>query len=251
VPALPLVPAALPPAPVLPPLPLPPVPPVPVVDVQRPPEQVMPPEHGALQPPQWVLLVFVSTQEVPHSIWPPEQPQTPLLQALAPVGQALQPPQWRIVLSPPFVTHEPPEHVICPVGQLPVMHWLLLQTWPDAQALQPPQCCASEPTQEPLQRNRPVEQVHWPFSQARPAPQALPHAPQFEVSVASVLHWPLQFVMPEEQLTPEPPVPLGGPLSVGFAQLAASSRQPRARALRRAEGERGRVFIRFTSKVIV
>jgi len=51
--------------------------------------------QGWLQPPQWVLLVFVSTQLEPHSIWlaPPEQPQTPLLQALAPVGQALQPPQ--------------------------------------------------------------------------------------------------------------------------------------------------------------
>jgi hypothetical protein len=43
------------------------------------------------------------------------------------------------------------------------MHWLLLQTWPDGQALQPPQCCASEATQVLLQRNRPVAQLHIPF----------------------------------------------------------------------------------------
>jgi len=202
----------------------------------------MPLEHGALQPPQWVLLVFVSTQELPHSIWPaPEQPQTPLLQALAPVGQALQPPQWAMVPSPVDGMHAPPEHMVCPDGQLD-MHWLLLQTWPDGQALQPPQCCASDATQALLHRNRPVAQVHCPFWQLRPLPHALPHEPQFALSVASDLHCPLQLVWPAEQLAPDPPVPVG-PLSVGFAQLAASSRQPSTKALRRAEGERGRVFI--------
>jgi hypothetical protein len=62
----------------------------------------------------------------------------------------------------------------------------------------------------------------------RPLPHALPQEPQFALSVASVLHWPLQLVCPAEQLVldpPDPPVP--GVLSVGFAQLAASSRQPR------------------------
>jgi hypothetical protein len=70
------------------------VPAVPVAAMQEPFTQ-LPFVQGRLQPPQWELLVFVSTQLVPQSIWlaPPEQPQTPLLQALAPVGQALQPPQ--------------------------------------------------------------------------------------------------------------------------------------------------------------
>jgi hypothetical protein len=85
-----------------------------------------------------------------------------LVQAFAPVAQALQPPQWAIVPSPLDGTHAPPEHMICPVGQL-AMHALPLQTWPVGQAVQPPQCCASEATHAPLQRNRPVAQVQVPF----------------------------------------------------------------------------------------
>jgi len=92
----------------------------------------------------------------------PVQPQTPLLQAFAPDGQALQPPQWAIVPSPLDGTQAPPEHMVCPDGQL-AMHELLLHTWPDGQALHPPQCCASEATQALLQRNRPLAQVHWLF----------------------------------------------------------------------------------------
>ena len=119
--------------------------------------------HGWLQPPQWVLLVFVFVHELPQSIsFAPEQPQAPLLQAVAPVGQALQPPQCAIVPSPDAGMQAPPVHIVCPDGQL-AMHELLLQTWPLGQALQPPQCCASEETQLPLQRNRPVAQVHVPF----------------------------------------------------------------------------------------
>jgi hypothetical protein len=115
-----------------------------------------------LQPPQWVVLVFVFTHELPHSMSLPVQPHTPLLQAFAPVGQAVQPPQWAIVPSPEAGMHAPPEHIVCPDGQL-AMHVLLLQTWPVGQALQPPQCCASDETQLPLQRNRPVAHVQVPF----------------------------------------------------------------------------------------
>ena len=85
----------------------PPVPPVPVVPPVPGPVMQTPfvhvPLHAWLQPPQWVLLVSVSTQPVPHIIWPAtEQPQVPLVQAVAPLGHALQPPQCEIVLSPPF-----------------------------------------------------------------------------------------------------------------------------------------------------
>lgn len=73
-------------------------------------------------------------------------------------------------------------------------------------------------------------------------PHALPQDPQFWLSLARFLHCPLQLVWPAEQLAPVPPVP-EGPLSVGFAQLAAINRQPSATALRSVEGERGRVFI--------
>jgi hypothetical protein len=75
-----------------------------------------------------VRLVLVFTHELPQSIsFAPEHPQEPLLHAVAPVGQALQPPQWAIVPSPLDGVQAPPEHMICPVGQLP-MHWLLLHT---------------------------------------------------------------------------------------------------------------------------
>ena len=122
------------------------------------------------------------------------------------------------------------------------MQVLPLQTWPLAQALQPPQCWASEPTQAPAHSIRPAPHWHTPPTQLRTLPQALPHEPQFWLSVVTVLHWPLQLIWPAEQLAPVPPLPVG-PLSVGFAQLVASRRQPRAMALRKAEGERGRVFI--------
>jgi hypothetical protein len=62
----------------------------------------------------------------------------------------------------------------------------------------------------------------------------LPQAPQFWLSVATVLHWPLQSVWPVAQL-------FGGVL-VGFAQLAIS-REPTKTEARRSKGERGRVFI--------
>jgi hypothetical protein len=67
----------------------------------------------------------------------------------------------------------------------------------------------------------------------------LPQAPQFELSLASVLHWPLQLVWPAEQPPLVPAVPEGSPL-VGFAQPDTSKRQPNT-AVRRAEKDR--VFI--------
>src|SRR5262249_61090126 len=66
------------------------------------------PLHGRLQPPQLVLLVFVSTQAFPHSICPEAaQPQLPPLQTEPPGHGLPQPPQLRafIVVS----THPPTE----------------------------------------------------------------------------------------------------------------------------------------------
>ena len=115
-----------------------------------------------------------------------------------------------------------------------------LQTWPLGQALvQLPQCEASDGTQLPLQSRRPLLHTQLPPWQPRIEPQAMPHEPQFWLSVATVLHWPLQFIWPELQVTPVPPMPPvpGSPLLVGFAQLAASSKQPRT-VVRRAERDR-------------
>jgi hypothetical protein len=91
------------------------LPPIPDVVAQTPLVQV--PLHGRSQPPQLVALVFVSTQALPHIIWPATaQVQTPALQ-VPPAGQALQPPQWRA--SPPAVgTQAPSEHCVSPAPQL-------------------------------------------------------------------------------------------------------------------------------------
>jgi hypothetical protein len=203
--------------------------------------QVVPLAQGLPHEPQFALLVLTSVHWLPHSIWVASaQPQTPLLQALAPVGQALQPPQCAIVLSPPVVTQAVP-HIIVPDGHIPVQA-LLLQTCPLGQMVQlGPQWVASEVTHCPPQLMRPAAHWHAPLAQVRPAPQALPHEPQFWGSVATVLHWPLQSIWPAEQLAPLPPVP-GVPGVVGVAQLVASSRHPKA-SVSRMEGERGRVFI--------
>jgi len=71
------------------------------------------------------------------------------------------------------------------------------------------------------------------------AAQAWPQVPQFWLSVATVLHSPLQSICPELQVTP--------PL-LGLAQLVASSTQANE-ATRRAE--RDRVFIDLPLKVDV
>jgi len=94
------------PGPLLPPV----LPPEPVPVMQTPFVHV--PLHATPQPPQFVLLLLVSTHAPLQSIWPaPAQPHVPLLQAVAPVGHALQPPQWAIVLSPPLFTQAVP-HII-------------------------------------------------------------------------------------------------------------------------------------------
>jgi len=93
-----------------------------------------------------------------------------------------------------------------------------------------------------LQLSRPALQTHEPAWQLIPLPQDLPQVPQFCVVVTSV-QTPLQLICPAPQLTPVPPVPVGGGVLVGEAQLATSRRQPTNRELRKAEGERGRVFI--------
>jgi hypothetical protein len=195
--------------------------------------QVIPLPQALPHEPQFALLVLTSVHWLPHNIWvASEQPQTPLLQAFAPVGQALQPPQWAIVPSPLVGTHAPPEHIVWPDGHIPVQA-LLLQTCPLGQTVQlGPQWVASEETHWLLQFIRPAAHWHAPLAQVRPAPHALPHAPQFWGSVATVLHWPLQSIWPAEQLVPLPPVP-GVPTGVvGATQLAARVRHPKAIARR-------------------
>jgi len=216
---------------------------VPPVDTQLLFMHCVPIGQTLVQLPQWLFVMVVSTQAPEHSIWPAaEQAQVPLVQAVAPLGHALQPPQCWVVPSPPFWTQVLP-HIsgVAPVHD--VEQVVPLHTWPLGQAfVQLPQWVASEGTQLPLQSRRPLLQTHCPFWQPRIAPQVVPHAPQFWLSVATVLHWPLQFIWPAPQAMPVPPDPVvppvpGSPPLVGFAQLAASSKQPR-KVVRRTERDR-------------
>jgi hypothetical protein len=111
------------------------------------------------------------------------------------------------VLAPPAATQVLP-HIsgVAPVHDEEQV--VPLQTWPFGQTLeQLPQWVASEATQLPLQSSRPLPQTHCPFWQARFAPQTTPQEPQFWLSVATDLHWPLQFIWPWPQVTPVPPMP--------------------------------------------
>jgi hypothetical protein len=175
----------------------------------------------------------VSTQALPHSIWPATaQPHVPLLQAVAPDGQALQPPQWVIVPSPLDGMHEVP-HVIWPFGQL-VPQVVPLHSWPELHTfVQLPQWVASLPTHWLLQFRRPLLQLQAPFWQTWPLAHALPQPPQFALSVAVLA-----------QTEPHAVCPLlhcGPPLLVGAAQPATIRRQASETLERRAD--RGRVFI--------
>jgi hypothetical protein len=70
-------------------------------------------------------------------------------------------------------------HFVVPAGHDPEQA-LLTQTWPLAQAAQlVPQCCTLDATHWLLQETRPDAHVHEPFEQVVPAPQVLPHDPQF------------------------------------------------------------------------
>jgi len=145
--------------PELPALPVVPAVPVVVPPVQAPFVQLWPAEHACPQLPQFAVLVMVSTQPAPHSIWPATaQPHAPALHA-APSGHITpQPPQ--LSGSFPFVaTHAPLPHMVVPVAQLEP-HAPALQTWPVWQAfVQPPQWLLSGETQAPPQLSRPA--WHW------------------------------------------------------------------------------------------
>jgi hypothetical protein len=134
--------------------------------------------HAWLQPPQFCTSDMTSMQAFPQSIWPDaEQPQVPPLQT-EPAGHlASQAPQFSALFM--MFTHAPIPHIVSPVAHI-VWQELLLQTCPDGQLVeQPPQWVASGGMQVPPQSRRPALQRHWPAWQLSPAPQALPHLPQF------------------------------------------------------------------------
>ena len=131
-----------------------------------------------MQPPQWTLLVFVSTQAFAHSIWPAiEHPQTPPLHT-EPAGHWFpHEPQFSALLR--VSTQAPPEHCVSPAPQL---DWqaLPLHTCPPEHAVeQPPQWLASEATQAPPHASSPAVHMQALAWQVWPVPHALPQAPQF------------------------------------------------------------------------
>jgi hypothetical protein len=156
---------------------------VPVLVVHCPPEQV--PLHGRLHPPQFVLLVLVSTQVEPHSISEPLHTHA-LFEQVAPAGHAL-PHDPQFALSVVTFAHLPPEHWVSPEPQLEAQLPLLHTCVPVHVLPHVPQLLTSEGTHAPLQLSWPLPHTHAPAWQVEPAPHFLPHAPQFCGSVPITL----------------------------------------------------------------
>jgi hypothetical protein len=163
------------------------------------------------QAPQLLALFCSSTQAVPQSEKPPrqEEAQTPTTQAW-PLGQALaQAPQFALLLS--RSTQVPAQSVnlpqppasgapLEPLLELP----LLLLAVPLVLVLP---LLLTPLLLPPLLELPPLEEdppLHEPNLQVCPLVHALPHVPQFELSVSGLMHLPEQ-----ETLEPgQPPEPL-------------------------------------------
>jgi len=195
VPVLPPV-ADEPPVPVLPPVPgpVPPVPGLPPVlppPTQLPLEQLCPVPHLLPQEPQFVVVVM-STQLPLQTIWlEVPQLQDPFTQVEPPVQALPQVPQSAEFV---FELQAPSEHLL-PDEQVDEQVPSLSQTSVPVQALQlEPQCCAFEATHDPPQETNPLVQVHCPLWQLLPLPHVLPQAPQFWLSVCTLMQVPLHSI---------------------------------------------------------
>jgi hypothetical protein len=161
-----------------------------------------PEAHVVPQPPQLEVFDVVSMQVPLQSICPTvAQPQVPLLQ-VAPPGHTVQlVPQWAESVSE---LHAPSEHLLVPEGhmetQMPPLH-----APPDWQVTHSvPQCIAFDATHEPEHRTKPDEHEQVPLVHVVPVPQALPHLPQFSLSVDSSTQVPLHAVLLPVHATDDP-----------------------------------------------
>jgi hypothetical protein len=149
---------------------------LPAGHVQVPPTQLAPEGQAFPHAPQLVLLVFVSTQDVPHCVSDPQPDEhTPALQTCPVAHMCPQVPQ--LLASEEVGTHAP-LHTVVPAGQV---HWPPLHDAPIGHALpQSPQFFASDmvSTQAPPQLNKPPEQTQRPLEQVVPAPHTVVHVPQ-------------------------------------------------------------------------
>jgi hypothetical protein len=174
------------------------------------------------QLPQLLLSPCSSTQAVPHSEKPPRQAdaQTPTTQAW-PLGQAPpQAPQFAVSFSRSAQTPEQsvrlPQRpasgwpLELPLLELPLLEpWLLLRLPP---LLPPP--------------SGPCGELHAPRLQVAPVVQALPQAPQLELSVSGSTQLPAQ-----ETLEPGQPPPPASPVGVTVPLLQPARARARAREI--------------------
>jgi len=168
---------------------------------QRPPQLVVPVPQSELQTPvlqvagavqarphmpQLAVLVLVSTQAVPQSVWPVGQRQAPAWQVCA-AGQAV--PQRPQLASSVIVSTQAAPQAVRPVGQRHAPIW---QVWPPEHAVpQAPQLALSLWTSRhtvmppTMHSRRGATQVdrHAPPMQAWPAGHTVPQAPQLALSV--------------------------------------------------------------------
>jgi hypothetical protein len=141
--------------------------------------------HSFVQPPQWLGLVWRSTQTpLPHAV-----------SGLAQEALQLPPTQYSPVLHSfvqlPQELHELERstqqllHLAVPVGQTVAWHLPPTQLVPVGQTTpQAPQLALfARSTQIPLQVPQPAGQVQTPFTQA-PVPQLDPQVPQFARSLS-------------------------------------------------------------------
>jgi hypothetical protein len=93
-------------------------------------------------------------------------------------------------------------HCVCPELQLE-LHWLLLQTGADDGQTFPqlPQLLASDVTHDEP-HSIPDEQAHFPAWQLCPDAQTVPQAPQFRLSVWTLMQVPPHSSWPELQVVP-------------------------------------------------
>ena len=151
-----------------------------------------------------MLLVVVSTQPKPQTVWPVGQLQVPLTQ-LSPKGHTFpQDPQLRAFVS--VFTQALPQRV-WPAAQ-PVVHapdthcCVCVQRVPHA-----PQCVGSvcKFTHCPLQLVVPPPHWHCPATQFSPVGQAVPQAPQANGSVCRFTQLLVQLVSPAAQVALQTP----------------------------------------------
>jgi hypothetical protein len=183
----------------------------------------LPPVQEIPHPPQFWLLVVVSTQTPAQSVVDGGHAQAPELQIKSPRHTSLQKPQltlsfWRSThFWPHCARPEPQDAAHVPSEQT----WVLVHLLP-----QLPQFCGFwlSCTQKPPQSVKPLGQVHVPVMHEAPTGQTVVHVPQWFASV-----WRLRHVLPQ-RVSPGPHPVEHTPPEQTWPSWHALAQEPQLRA---------------------